>query len=171
MQVTAKYVFIAMIPGSPWRKLTSSVIAWNKEEILDYSRSSGQLPFWNKQQCKIESHWFSFQWWAVWPDWAIYCTLGYFSKPVARFICPKLLTFSVNFCKGVKISNYSSEIFLGNFYRHLATFYWSHWTLFNLLYVDSPSSFIHLRQHFRHFSKIYFSNFWISLSLSIKMSS
>ena len=60
----------------------------------------------------------------VWPDWAIYCTSDNFSKPVARIILPK---FSVKFCKGAKIFHYSSEIFLGNFYRHLATFYWSHW--------------------------------------------
>ena len=32
------------------------------------------------------------------------------------------------FCKGVKIFQFSSEIILGNFYRHLATFYWSNCT-------------------------------------------
>ena len=32
-----------------------------------------------------------------------------------------------NFCKGVKIFHCSSEIILGNFNRHLASFYWSHW--------------------------------------------
>ena len=31
-----------------------------------------------------------------------------------------------NFCKGVKIFNFSSGIIFGNFYRHLATFYWSY---------------------------------------------
>ena len=30
------------------------------------------------------------------------------------------------FCKDVKILNFSSEIIFGQFYRHLATFYWSH---------------------------------------------
>ena len=30
-------------------------------------------------------------------------------------------------CKGVKIFNFFIEIILGNFYRHMATFYWSHW--------------------------------------------
>ena len=30
------------------------------------------------------------------------------------------------FFKGVKIFHFSSEIILGNFFRHLATFYWSH---------------------------------------------
>ena len=31
-----------------------------------------------------------------------------------------------NFCKGVQIFYFSSKIMFGNFYRHLATFYWSH---------------------------------------------
>ena len=35
----------------------------------------------------------------VWPDWAIYCTLGNFSKPVATIILPKSPTFLGNFCK------------------------------------------------------------------------
>ena len=29
----------------------------------------------------------------VWPDWAIYCTLGNFSEPAATIILPKLPTF------------------------------------------------------------------------------
>ena len=36
---------------------------------------------------------------AVWPDWAIYCTLGNFSKPVATAILPKLPTFFVKLSK------------------------------------------------------------------------
>ena len=64
---------------------------------------------------------------AVWPDWAIYWTLGNFSKPLATIIMPNSSTFLGYFCKGVKIVNFSSEIILGNFYRHLANFYWSHW--------------------------------------------
>ena len=39
----------------------------------------------------------------VWPDWAIYWTLGNFSKPVATISLPKSHTFSGNFCKGAKI--------------------------------------------------------------------
>ena len=31
-----------------------------------------------------------------------------------------------NFCNGVKIFNFSSDIIFGQIYRHLATFYWSH---------------------------------------------
>ena len=34
---------------------------------------------------------------SVWPDCAIYCTLGNFSKPVATIIMPKSPTFLVNF--------------------------------------------------------------------------
>ena len=37
-----------------------------------------------------------------------------------QLIWPNLPTFLGNFCKGVKIYHFSSEIFLGNFYRHLA---------------------------------------------------
>ena len=39
-------------------------------------------------------------------EWCI-ATLGNFSKPVATFMLPKLLG---NFCKGVKIFQFSSEI-------------------------------------------------------------
>ena len=62
----------------------------------------------------------------VWPDWAIYWTLGYFSKPLATIYLPKSPTFLGNFCKDVKIYHFSSEIILGNFYCHLATFCWVH---------------------------------------------
>ena len=50
---------------------------------------------------------------AVWPDWAIYCTLGNNSKPLAAINLPKYPTFLGNFCKGVKIINFSSEIIFG----------------------------------------------------------
>ena len=40
---------------------------------------------------------------------------------------PKSLTFIGNFWKGFKIYPFSSEVILGNFYRHLAIFSWSHW--------------------------------------------
>ena len=36
-----------------------------------------------------------------------------FSNPVATVILPKLPTFLGNFCKGVKIFNFSSEILFG----------------------------------------------------------
>ena len=55
----------------------------------------------------------------LWPDWAIYYTLGNFSKPVATINLPKMR-------KGVKIFHFSSEISFGQLFWHLATFYWSH---------------------------------------------
>ena len=60
-------------------------------------------------------------------NWAIYWTLGSFLKPLATIILPKSPTLSGTFCKGVKIYHLSREIILGNFYRHLAIFFWSHW--------------------------------------------
>ena len=45
----------------------------------------------------------------------------------AKISLPKSLTFLGNFCKCVKIFNFSGEIIFGHFYRHLAIFYWSHW--------------------------------------------
>ena len=47
------------------------------------------------------------------PDWAIFCPLGNFSKPVAAIILPKLSTLLGNFCIGVKISYFSSELIFG----------------------------------------------------------
>ena len=40
---------------------------------------------------------------SVWPDWAIYWTLGNFSKDLATIILPKSDTFLGNFGDGVKI--------------------------------------------------------------------
>ena len=59
----------------------------------------------------------------------IYWTLGKFLKPLATINLPKYATFLGNFCKDVKIFHFSSEIILGNFYRNLAIFFWSHWLL------------------------------------------
>ena len=42
----------------------------------------------------------------LWPDWAIYWTLGNFSKCVATISLPKSLTFLGNFCNGVKIYHF-----------------------------------------------------------------
>ena len=43
-------------------------------------------------------------------------------KPLATINLPKSHPFLGNFCKGVKIHNFSSEIIFVNFYRHLAIF-------------------------------------------------
>ena len=62
----------------------------------------------------------------VWPDWAIYCTLSNFSKPVVKIILPILPTFLSIFLKVSKSFIALVKSFLGNFYRLLATFYWSY---------------------------------------------
>ena len=51
----------------------------------------------------------------LWPDWAIVCTLGNHSKPVATIIFPKSPTLLGNFYKDVKIIHFSSEIIFGQF--------------------------------------------------------
>ena len=61
----------------------------------------------------------------MWPDWAIYWTLGNFLKPLATINLPKSLTFLGNFCKGVKFYHFSIEIIFGQLYRHFAIFFWS----------------------------------------------
>jgi len=64
-----------------------------------------------------------------------FCTLGNHSKPDATIILPKLPTLLGNFCKGVKIIHFLLKSFLGNFYRHLAIFIWSHWLCYSYLYL------------------------------------
>ena len=59
---------------------------------------------------------------AVWPDLAIYWTLGNFSNPFETMNLPKFPIFLGNFCNSIKIFNFYSEIILGNFYRHLQLF-------------------------------------------------
>ena len=51
---------------------------------------------------------------------------GQLFKAFGKINLPKSPTFLGNFCKGVKISFFLVESVLGNFYRHLTTFYWSH---------------------------------------------
>ena len=55
-------------------------------------------------------------------------TLANFSKPVATISCPNLRNSEAIFVKVSKSLIFLVKSFLGNFYRHLATFYWSHWT-------------------------------------------
>ena len=50
---------------------------------------------------------------AVWPELAIFCTLGNFLKPFATTNLPKSPTFLGNFSKGAKIINFSHEIIFG----------------------------------------------------------
>ena len=42
-----------------------------------------------------------------------FCTLGNHSKPVATIILAKSPTYLGNFCKGVKIIHFSSELIFG----------------------------------------------------------
>ena len=51
-----------------------------------------------------------------------------FQSPWQQLFCPNCHHILGNFCKFVKIFHFTSQILLGNFYRHLATFYWSHWS-------------------------------------------
>ena len=68
------------------------------------------------------------QWWwrrwslPVWPDWAIYWTMGHFLKPLAAINLPKSPTFLGNFCKGVKIFHFSSEIIFGQLWSTFGDF-------------------------------------------------
>ena len=63
---------------------------------------------------------------SVRPDWAIYWTLGNYSKPLATINLPNSLTFLGNFCNVSKSFILQVKSFLGNFYRHLAILYGSH---------------------------------------------
>ena len=58
----------------------------------------------------------------VWPDWAIYCTLGNFSKPVATIILPKSPTFLGNFCKVFEIFQVASEVIFGQLLQTFGIF-------------------------------------------------
>ena len=56
-----------------------------------------------------------------------FCTLGDFLKRLATINLPKSHTFLGNFVKVSKSFIFLVKSFLGNFYRHLAIFFWSHW--------------------------------------------
>ena len=60
---------------------------------------------------------------AVWPDLAIFWTLGNFLKHLATINLPKSPTFLGNFCKGVKIYHFSSEIIFGQLLQKLDDFF------------------------------------------------
>ena len=51
---------------------------------------------------------------------------GNFLKALATINLPKSPTFLGNFCEGVKIYHFSSEIIFGNFCRYLAIFFSGH---------------------------------------------
>ena len=62
----------------------------------------------------------------VWPDWAIFCSLGNFLKPLAPINLLKSPTFLGNYCKGVKIYHFSCELIFGQLLLTFANFYAGH---------------------------------------------
>ena len=67
--------------------------------------------------------------WAVWLDWAIYCTLGNCLQPIATIFLTKLPTFLAIFLKVSKSFLFRVKSFFGNFDRRLATFTGHTWVL------------------------------------------
>ena len=65
--------------------------------------------------------------WLVWPDWAIFCTLGNFLSLWQQLIVPNCPCYLAICVKVSKSFIFLVKSFYDNFYRHLATFYWSHW--------------------------------------------
>ena len=59
----------------------------------------------------------------MWPDWAIFCSLCNFSKPLATINLPKSLTFLSNFSKGIKIYHFSCEIIFVQLLQTFGDFY------------------------------------------------
>ena len=55
----------------------------------------------------------------MWPDWAIYWTLGNFSKHLATIVLPKLPTFHGNFV----IFHFSSKIIFGQVFIIICNFF------------------------------------------------
>ena len=62
----------------------------------------------------------------VWPDWAIYWSLGNFLKPLAAINLPKSHTFLGIFCKSVKIYFISSEVIFGQLLYTFGNFFSGH---------------------------------------------
>ena len=75
------------------------------------SNSACEWSLWKLLPSHVHLH--SHEAWSVWPHWAIYWTLGKFLKPLATIILSKSPTFLGNFCIGVKIYHFSSEIIFG----------------------------------------------------------
>ena len=64
---------------------------------------------------------------------AIYLTLGNFLSLWQQLICPNLPHSLTIFVKVSKFIIFKVKSFLGNFWRHLAIFFWSHWSLCSFL--------------------------------------
>ena len=102
----------------------------------------------------------------VWPDWAIYWTLSSFSKHLATINLPKSPIFLGNFCKGVKIFNFCSEIIFGQILQTFGDFYWSLCLQLKLIkwanFVVIKWSQVYIRTIFQHVFPC-FSHFPIEL--------
>ena len=88
-----------------WLKIVTRLAAANRSALLQCSIAA-TLKF-------VYGISFRFLLWAVWPELAIFCTLGTFLKPFATINLPKFSTFLGNFCKGAKIIHFSNEIIFG----------------------------------------------------------
>ena len=59
----------------------------------------------------------------MWPDWAIFWTLGNFLKALATINLPQSSPFLVDFCEGVKIIHFCSETIFGHLLYSFGDFY------------------------------------------------
>ena len=78
---------------NPWMRFTN----YSASLLLDYCGTPRRKMFFGNVTHNYQP---------VWPDWAIFWTLGNFSKPVATSSLPKSTTFLGNFCKDAKIFKY-----------------------------------------------------------------
>ena len=105
----------------PWRNVTFSVFIFRLFATLELVFGPNSAIRFDEKTCFGHRRHRP-----VSPNWAIYCTLGNFLKPLATTNLPKSPTFLGNFCKGVKSIIFLVKSFLGNFYKHSAIFFWSH---------------------------------------------
>ena len=91
---------------------------------------------------------------AVWPDCAIYWTLGKFLKPLATINLPKSPTLLGNFRKVVKIYHFSSKIILGTFGN---------------LYLVTLTGSLKNVSRFDFFAAVIFKQIWPELDLTSLM--
>ena len=98
----------------------------------------------------------------MWPDWAIYWTLVNFLKPLATLKLPKSPTFFAIFEKVSKSIILLVKSFLGNFYRHLIIFFWSHCSHSQ----TKAQNVISLSHSFTHIPSLSFSSLSLVSTLS-----
>ena len=79
---------------------------------------------------------------------------GQLLKPLATINLSKFSTFLGTFGEGVQIYHFYCEIIFGNFYKHLAIFFWSHCDSMIVIYM-----FVFSKFQFIYLSKLKKSNF------------